>query len=123
MSMRAEDFPGGYAVCFPNGDVLMLSPRGWTPARLDPRREVRNYAAGFDWGRLTDGTRQLALALLCWWLDDPDEAPGLAEELAEELAERGEPGRRMLFTMRDLRAWLVRRYGNGADLALSPLAE
>lgn len=47
---------------------------------LDPRFEVRRFSPmGFEWTYEGDGPRQLALALLCDHLGDPDRALALTE--------------------------------------------
>jgi hypothetical protein len=49
-------------------------------APLDPRFEVRRFSpAGFEWTYEGDGPRQLALALLCDHLGDPQKALALTE--------------------------------------------
>jgi hypothetical protein len=49
-------------------------------APLDPRFEVRTYSpAGYEWTYEGDGPRQLALALLCDHLGDPQRALALVE--------------------------------------------
>lgn len=49
-------------------------------APLDPRFEVKRYSpAGYEWTYEGDGPRQLALALLCDHLGDPQRALPLVE--------------------------------------------
>ena len=47
---------------------------------LDPRFDVKRYSpAGYEWTYEGDGPRQLALALLCDHLGDPQRALALVE--------------------------------------------
>ena len=49
-------------------------------APLDPRFDVRPFSpAGFEWTYEGDGPRQLALAILCDHLGDPQRALALTE--------------------------------------------
>ena len=55
-------------------------------APLDPRFEVRKFSpAGFEWTYEGDGPRQLALALLCDHLGDPQRALELTEPFMREV--------------------------------------
>ncbi len=49
-------------------------------APLDPRFDIRTFSPmGFEWTYEGDGPRQLALALLCDHLGDPERALALTE--------------------------------------------
>jgi hypothetical protein len=55
-------------------------------APLDPRFEVKRFSpAGFEWTYEGDGPRQLALALLCDHLGDPQRALALTERFMQEV--------------------------------------
>ena len=55
-------------------------------APLDPRFDVRAFSRmGFEWTYEGDGPRQLALALLCDHLGDPQRALALTEPFMREV--------------------------------------
>jgi hypothetical protein len=55
-------------------------------APLDPRFDVRAFSPmGFEWTYEGDGPRQLALALLCDHLGDPQRALTLTERFMREV--------------------------------------
>ena len=55
-------------------------------APLDPRFELRRFSPmGFEWTYEGDGPRQLALALLCDHLGDPDRALALSEAFMRDV--------------------------------------
>ena len=55
-------------------------------APLDPRFDVKRFSpAGFEWTYEGDGPRQLALALLCDHLGDPQRALALTERFMQEV--------------------------------------
>jgi hypothetical protein len=55
-------------------------------APLDPRFDVRTFSPmGFEWTYEGDGPRQLALALLCDHLGDPQRALTLTERFMREV--------------------------------------
>lgn len=55
-------------------------------APLDPRFDVRTFSRmGFEWTYEGDGPRQLALAILCDHLGDPQRALALTEGFMREV--------------------------------------
>lgn len=55
-------------------------------APLDPRFEVKSFSPmGYEWTYEGDGPRQLALALLCDHLGDPQRALALTEAFMREV--------------------------------------
>ncbi len=55
-------------------------------APLDPRLDVKQFSRmGFEWTYEGDGPRQLALALLCDHLGDPQRALALTEAFMREV--------------------------------------
>jgi uncharacterized protein DUF6166 len=55
-------------------------------APLDPRFDVKMFSRmGFEWTYEGDGPRQLALALLCDHLGDPQRAQALTEPFMREV--------------------------------------
>lgn len=76
---------------------------GWRdlPLRLD----IFNHSpSGFEWGYLGSGPAQLALAILCDYLGEPQLALGFYQEFKEDTVARWKDGEWTL-TERDLAAW------------------
>jgi len=74
---------------------------------LDPRFDVRTFSrTGFEWTYEGDGPRQLALALLCDHLGDPQRALALTETFMREVV--AELDNAWLLTSADMEAALAR---------------
>jgi len=74
---------------------------------LDPRFDVRTFSrTGFEWTYEGDGPRQLALALLCDHLGDPQRALALTETFMREVV--AELDNAWLLTSEDMEAALAR---------------
>lgn len=80
-------------------------------APLDPRFDVKVFSkAGFEWTYEGDGPRQLALALLCDHLGDPQRALALTEAFMADVV--AELDNAWLLTSEDI-AESLRRLGAG----------
>ena len=80
-------------------------------APLDPRFDVKVFSkAGYEWTYEGDGPRQLALALLCDHLGDPQRALALTERFMREVI--AELDNAWLLTSEDIEEAL-RRMGVG----------
>lgn len=80
-------------------------------APLDPRFDVKVFSkAGYEWTYEGDGPRQLALALLCDHLGDPQRALALTEPFMREVV--AELDNAWLLTSEDIEEAL-RRMGVG----------
>lgn len=80
-------------------------------APLDPRFDVKVFSkAGYEWTYEGDGPRQLALALLCDHLGDPQRALALTERFMREVV--AELDNAWLLTSEDIEEAL-RRMGVG----------
>ena len=76
-------------------------------APLDPRFDVRTFSRmGYEWTYEGDGPRQLALALLCDHLGDPQRALALTEPFMREVV--AELDNAWLLTSEDIAASLAR---------------
>src|SRR4051794_14816037 len=76
-------------------------------APLDPRFEVKRFSpAGFEWTYEGDGPRQLALALLCDHLGDPQRALALTERFMQEVV--ADLDNAWMLTSEDIEAALAR---------------
>lgn len=54
--------------------------------KLDPRRKVRDHSTtGFSWGYEGSGPAQLALAILCDFLGNTEEAQSVYQEFKSEI--------------------------------------
>lgn len=74
---------------------------------LDPRFDVKTFSrTGFEWTYEGDGPRQLALALLCDHLGDPQRALALTERFMREVV--AELDNAWLLTSEDIEAALAR---------------
>lgn len=68
-----------------NGTNVIVHEHGHVQRNLKPRRDLRHYANGFEWGKLSRGCKQLSLALLCDALGDDERALDLYEQYATDV--------------------------------------
>ncbi|RYI99516.1 MAG: hypothetical protein EON47_16565 [Acetobacteraceae bacterium] len=82
-------------------------------APLDPRFEVKTFSPmGYEWTYEGDGPRQLALALLCDHLGDPQRALALVEDFMRDVV--AELDNAWLLTTEDIAEALLRLQPKGA---------
>jgi hypothetical protein len=88
------------------GKVWIESPDyegGWRDLPL--RLEVFNHSpSGFEWGYLGSGPAQLALAILCDYLGEPQLAVRFYEEFKEDIVARWK-GDEWTFTEQEIEEW------------------
>lgn len=90
-----------------------------TGHHLDPRVDLKDYLAGFNWGQNDGGAKQLAFAILCDHLNDTDFAEAYHEQFAADVIAELNGDKPFHLTSRQIERWY--RQQDGINV-IGPLA-